>query len=76
MAYNPYGPRGAESEREDFWSDIPEGNDMVPEILPTMPNEMENGAVPYCPDCPNADDPAVGNELEGDDGFPEESELN
>ena len=33
MEYRPYGPRGAESEREDFWTDIPEGSDMVPDRL-------------------------------------------
>ena len=53
MEYRPYGPRGAESEREDFWTDIPEGSDMVPDVLPNMPDEMEtDGSVPYCPASP------------------------
>ena len=37
MYHEPYGPRGAESEREDFWTDIPEGNDMLPGVLPYVP---------------------------------------
>ena len=39
MEYRPYGPRGAESEREDFWTDIPEGSDMVP----ALGDELESG---------------------------------
>ena len=66
MEYRPYGPRGAESEREDFWTDIPEGSDMVPDLLPNMPDEMEtDGSVPYCPACPTPPDRAWGDEGEG-----------
>ena len=77
MEYRPYGPRGAESEREDFWTDIPEGSDMVPDLLPNMPDEMEtDGSVPYCPTCPNADDPALGDELECGNETDTDTELN
>lgn len=30
MLEGPYGPRGAEDEREEFWTDIPEENDPLP----------------------------------------------
>ena len=30
MLHEPNGPRGAKEEREDFWTDIPEGADMLP----------------------------------------------
>lgn len=33
MLHEPYGPRGAEEEHEDFWTDIPEGADMLPGTL-------------------------------------------
>lgn len=62
MYHEPYGPRGAESEREDFWTDIPEGNDMLPGVLPYVPGTpglTTDGTQPYCPQCPNADDPAL-----------------
>lgn len=36
-----YGPRGAEDERDGFWTDIPEGDDMIPGVLP--------GMFPYAP---------------------------
>lgn len=93
--YPPYGPRGAESEREDFWTDIPEGNDMLPGVLPGMlpgalpgtlggaqhagpdPQTAADGGEPYCPQCPNADDPALQPDADHNDaGLPEElSEL-
>ena len=30
MQQTPYGPRGAEDEREAFWTDIPENDDTLP----------------------------------------------
>ena len=52
MYHEPYGPRGAESEREDFWTDIPEGGDMLPGVLPYVPGTpglTTDGTQPYCP---------------------------
>ncbi len=80
MNHAPYGPRGAESEREDFWTDIPEGNDMLPGTLPgtfggaqQSGQSAENGGEPYCPQCPNADDPALQPDGDHNDtGLPEE----
>lgn len=40
MYHNQHGPRGAEEEWEDFWTDIPEGSDMLPGFLPTVPGAM------------------------------------
>lgn len=34
MYHEPYGPRGAEDERKDFWTDIAEGADALPGELP------------------------------------------
>lgn len=34
MYHELFGPRGAEDEREDFWTHIPEGSDMLPGMLP------------------------------------------
>ena len=62
MYHGPYGPRGAESEREDFWTDIQEGSDMMPGVLPGMPADpgaLDSEGEPYCPQCPTADDPAA-----------------
>ena len=80
MNHAPYGPRGAESEREDFWTDIPEGNDMLPGTLPgtfggalQTGQSAENDGEPYCPQCPNADDPALQPDGDHNDtGLPEE----
>ncbi len=36
MYHAPYGPRGAESEQDDFWTDIVEGGDMLPGMVPGM----------------------------------------
>lgn len=41
MYHAPYGPRGAESEPEDFWTDIMEGSDMIPGMIPSAPDAME-----------------------------------
>lgn len=40
MYHTQHGPRGAEEEREDFWTDIPEGSDMLPGFLPAAPGAM------------------------------------
>lgn len=34
MFHEEFGPRGAEDERRDFWTDVPEGADMLPGALP------------------------------------------
>ena len=36
MYHAPYGPKGAESEQDDFWTDIMEGSDMLPGMIPGM----------------------------------------
>ena len=36
MYHAPYGPKGAESEQDDFWTDIMEGSDMLPGMMPGM----------------------------------------
>ena len=41
MYHGPYGPRGAESEQEDFWTDIMEGSDMIPGMIPSDPDAMK-----------------------------------
>ena len=45
MYHAPYGPKGAESEQDDFWTDIMEGSDMLPGMLPGMmptePGQMD-----------------------------------
>lgn len=45
MYHAPYGPKGAESEQDDFWTDIMEGSDMLPGmmpgIVPTEPGQMD-----------------------------------
>lgn len=41
MYHEPYGPRGAESEQEDFWTDIMEGSDMIPGMIPSDPDAMK-----------------------------------
>ena len=41
MYHAPYGPKGAESEQEDFWTDIMEGSDMLPGLMPTEPGLMK-----------------------------------
>nr|WP_317399083.1 hypothetical protein [uncultured Gemmiger sp.] len=41
MYHAPYGPRGAESEQDDFWTDIMEGGDMLPGMMPSEPNAMK-----------------------------------
>lgn len=41
MYHGPYGPRGAESEQEDFWTDIMEGSDMIPGMIPSEPDVMK-----------------------------------
>lgn len=41
MYHGTYGPRGAESEQEDFWTDIAEGSDMIPGMIPSDPDAME-----------------------------------
>ncbi len=40
MYHHQHGPRGAEEEREDFWTNIPEGSDMLPGFLPGVPGAM------------------------------------
>ncbi|MDD6319598.1 MAG: hypothetical protein PUA63_01885 [Oscillospiraceae bacterium] len=34
MHHEIYGPRGAEEEHSDFWTDLAEGADMLPGVLP------------------------------------------
>lgn len=45
MYHAPYGPKGAESEQDDFWTDIMEGSDMLPGMMPGMvptePGQMD-----------------------------------
>lgn len=41
MYHAPYGPRGAESEQDDFWTDIMEGGDMLPGMMPSEPDVMK-----------------------------------
>lgn len=45
MYHAPYGPKGAESEQDDFWTDIIEGSDMLPGMMPGMvptePGQMD-----------------------------------
>lgn len=45
MYHAPYGPKGAESEQDDFWTDIMEGSDMLPGtmpgMVPTEPGQMD-----------------------------------
>ena len=75
MYHEPYGPRGAESEREDFWTDIPDGGDMLPGVLPYVPGTpglTTDGTQPYCPQCPNADDPALAPGSDDADAWPGE----
>lgn len=47
MYHVPYGPKGAESEQDDFWTDIMEGSDMLPGMMPGMmptePGQMDAG---------------------------------
>lgn len=43
MYHVPYGPKGAESEQDDFWTDIMEGSDMLPGMMPTEPGQMDAG---------------------------------
>ncbi len=60
MLHEHRGPRGAEEEREDdFWTNIPEGADMLPGTLPGnvtyMPGTLDgagnlNPQVPYTPE--------------------------
>ena len=37
MHHEAYGPRGAEEEHTDFWTNLPEGSDMLPGGLPAEP---------------------------------------
>lgn len=45
MYHAPYGPKGAESEQDNFWTDIMEGSDMLPGMMPGMvptePGQMD-----------------------------------
>lgn len=41
MYHGTYGPKGAESEQEDFWTDIAEGSDMIPGMIPSEPDAMK-----------------------------------
>ena len=45
MYHAPYGPKGAESEQDDVWTDIMEGSDMLPGMMPGMvptePGQMD-----------------------------------
>lgn len=47
MYHAPYGPKGAEIEQDDFWTDIMEGSDMLPGMMPGMmptePGQMDAG---------------------------------
>ena len=36
MYHEPFGPEGTENEHSDFWTDIPEGSDMMPGVMPGM----------------------------------------
>lgn len=36
MYHEPFGPEGTENEHSDFWTDIPEGSDMIPGVMPGM----------------------------------------
>lgn len=42
MYHAPYGPKGAESEQDDFWTDIMEGSDMLPGMMPAEPGQMDS----------------------------------
>ena len=44
MYHELFGPRGAEDERDDFWTGIPEGGDMLPGMLPTDDHTEAPGA--------------------------------
>lgn len=44
MYHELFGPRGAEDERDDFWTSIPEGGDMLPGMLPTDDRTEPPGA--------------------------------
>lgn len=44
MYHELFGPRGAEDERDDFWTGIPEGGDMLPGMLPTDNHTEAPGA--------------------------------
>lgn len=82
MLHEPYGPRGAEDERGDFWTDIPEGADMLPGGLPggeedTIDTLADGHGDPdvLSPIRPAVSDPPVvhnqvaGNGRPGDAGF-------
>lgn len=44
MYHELFGPRGAEDERGDFWTSIPEGGDMLPGMLPGEDHTEAPGA--------------------------------
>ena len=46
MYHEPFGPHGAEEEHSDFWTDIPEGSDMMPGVMPGMMPGVMPGMMP------------------------------
>ena len=51
MLHRPYGPRGAESEDPEFWTDLTRNSDFLPEpgiVNPVLRSAQE----PYTPDDP------------------------
>lgn len=56
MYLGPYGPRGAERESEEFWTDIVEGSDMLPGMLPAIPGDPYGPAMPLTTDAQKGQD--------------------
>lgn len=63
MYHELFGPRGAEDEREDFWTSIPEGGDMLPGMLPTDERTEAPGAAQAHPHA--SSDRVTPEELDG-----------
>ena len=62
MYHEPYGPAARRASGK-ILDRHPEGNDMLPGVLPYVPGTpglTTDGTQPYCPQCPNADDPRPG----------------
>lgn len=75
MYHEPYGPRGAERESEDFWTDIVEGGDMLPGMLPAIPGEPYGPAVPFVAGNHTGDDQGDQPDAETQDDLDELDQL-
>lgn len=61
MLHRPYGPRGAESEDPEFWTDLTQNSDFLPEpgiVNPVLRSAQE----PYTPADAHQDRQTIDNE--------------